>query len=187
MGVKAKVQSRRRQPIGEGKTLVPVKRGVGRPSAYRSENADQVYKLCLLTATDQEIAEFFGVSKQTLYAWEKAHPEFLDSITRGKMVADANVAERLYQRAMGYEHEDVYPSSYQGAVTLTPIKKHYPPDTTAASLWLRNRQREKWRDRDSPGNCNGAAIDARSMTFVGCTPEQALEAYLALIRASQAR
>jgi len=25
--------------------------------------------------------------------------------------------------------------------------QHYPPDTTAASLWLRNRQPDKWRDR----------------------------------------
>ena len=25
--------------------------------------------------------------------------------------------------------------------------EHYPPDTQAASLWLRNRQPAKWRDR----------------------------------------
>lgn len=25
--------------------------------------------------------------------------------------------------------------------------EHYPPDTTAAIFWLKNRQPEKWRDR----------------------------------------
>ena len=79
----------------------------GRPSLYRREFAEQAYKLCLLGATDEEIADFFGVVKQTVYDWRAAHPEFLDSITRGKIIADANVAERLYQRALGYSHEAV--------------------------------------------------------------------------------
>lgn len=121
--------------------------GVGRPTAYRDEYAEQAYKLCLLGATDAEMGDFFGVSEQTINAWKKAHPRFLEAITRGKTEADANVAQRLYQRAIGYEHEDVYPSSYQGVVTLTPIHKYYPPDTPAASLWLRNRQPTKWRDK----------------------------------------
>jgi hypothetical protein len=30
-----------------------------------------------------------------------------------------------------------------------PYVANYPPDTAAASLWLRNRQPEKWRDRQN--------------------------------------
>jgi hypothetical protein len=30
--------------------------------------------------------------------------------------------------------------------------EHYPPDTGAASLWLRNRQPEKWRDKGCPSS-----------------------------------
>jgi hypothetical protein len=33
------------------------------------------------------------------------------------------------------------------APVYAPYTEHYPPDTTAASLWLRNRQPSKWRDR----------------------------------------
>lgn len=131
-------------PKGEGGKSKPK---IGRPSAYKPEYDEQAYKLCLLSATDAEMADFFGVSEQTFNAWKKAHPSFLESLTRGKGMADANVAERLYQRAMGYEHDDVHPSAYQGEVTLTPIRKYYPPDTQAASLWLRNRQPQKWRDK----------------------------------------
>jgi transposase-like protein len=119
----------------------------GRPSEYTSETAEQAYKLCLLGATDKEMADFFGVSETTINNWKQQHPDFLESITRGKTMADANVAEKLYQRALGYEHDDVHVSNYQGVVTLTPIRKYYPPDTPAGSLWRRNRQSAKWRDK----------------------------------------
>jgi hypothetical protein len=29
----------------------------------------------------------------------------------------------------------------------TPLEKYYPPDTTAAIFWLKNRQKDKWRDK----------------------------------------
>lgn len=125
------------------------KRGVGRPSSYRDEYADQGYKLCLLGSTDVEMADFFGVSEQTLNAWKKAHPVFLESITRGKAGADGNVAEKLYQRALGYSHAAVkifMPAGAQEPV-YADYTEHYPPDTQAASLWLRNRQPKKWRDK----------------------------------------
>lgn len=65
----------------------------------------------------------------------------------GKEEADATIADSLYHRAKGYSHPEVHVSNYQGAVTLTPLTKHYPPDTAAASLWLRNRQPKRWRDK----------------------------------------
>lgn len=38
----------------------------GRKSAYQKEYANQALKLCLLGATDKELADFFSVSEQTL-------------------------------------------------------------------------------------------------------------------------
>ena len=40
----------------------------GRKSEYRIEYADQALKLCLLGATDKELAEFFSVSDQLVIA-----------------------------------------------------------------------------------------------------------------------
>ena len=34
-----------------------------------------------------------------------------------------------------------------GQIVITPTIKHYPPDTTAGIFWLKNRQRDKWRDK----------------------------------------
>ena len=120
---------------------------VGRPTSYKDDYAEQARKLCLLGATDKEMADFFGVEEKTINNWKADQPEFLQAITHGKEIADANVADRLYERAMGYEHPDTHVSNYQGDVTLTPLTKFYPPDTQAASLWLRNRQPKKWRDK----------------------------------------
>jgi len=121
----------------------------GRPTAYREEYAEQVRKLCLLGATDKELADFFGVSEPTIHAWKAAHEEFLKSIRAGKDQADAEVADKLYHRARGYEHDAVkifMPAGADGPV-YAPYTEHYPPDTQAASLWLRNRQPAKWRDK----------------------------------------
>lgn len=119
----------------------------GRPTKYRTAFSEQARKLCLLGATDKELAEFFEVSVQTLNTWKKEHASFLESMTRGKMMADAEVADRLYQRALGYSHKAVKMFQAGGEILSEEYVEHYPPDTQAASLWLRNRQPKKWRDK----------------------------------------
>lgn len=119
----------------------------GRPSNYKTEYAEQAYKLCLLGATDKEMADFFGVSEVTFNAWKKNHPEFLKSLKEGKESADANVASRLYQRAMGYSHPEDKIFNDNGEPLIVPTIKHYPPDTTAAIFWLKNRRKDQWRDK----------------------------------------
>ncbi|MDY0475603.1 helix-turn-helix domain-containing protein [Pasteurella multocida] len=119
----------------------------GQPTKYKSEYVAQVEKLCLLGATDKDIANFFEVSESTLNNWKNEYPEFLESIKKGKMLADANVAERLYKRALGYEAPDVDIRVIENKIVETPLIKHYPPDPTSAIFWLKNRQPEKWRDK----------------------------------------
>lgn len=119
----------------------------GRPTKYKEEYSDQAYKLCLLGATDADLADFFGIQESTLNLWKGKHPEFMESLKDGREVADAQVAKRLYNRAMGYEHEDTHITHHQGEIIKTPIRKYYPPDTTACIFWLKNRQRGKWRDK----------------------------------------
>ena len=132
----------------------------GRPSDYDSEKTPkQAKKACLMGATDKDLADFFGVSETTINNWKNEHPEFLESIREGKDVADAKVAKSLYERALGYEHPEVHVSNYQGKITLTELTKHYPPETTAAILWLKNRQSGKWRDRREVTGAGGKPIE----------------------------
>lgn len=48
---------------------------------------------------------------------------------------------------MGYSHPETHVSNYMGDITKTELIKHYPSDTVAAFIWLKNRQPEKWRDK----------------------------------------
>ena len=121
---------------------------VGRPTDYKKEYCEQAYKLCLLGATDKEMADFFQVAESTFYLWKDKHREFSEALTRGKVGADAEIAKSLYHRAKGYEHKETITATFQGKITDTmDVTKHYPPDTPAATLWLKNRQPDKWRDK----------------------------------------
>lgn len=122
----------------------------GRPTAYKGSYAEQAYKYCLLGATDAQLATFFEVAESTINNWKRDHPEFLESVTRGKTVADANVAEAFYKRATGFEKEDsekVF--QYQGEIVRATTKEYFPPDPGAALNWLKNRQPDKWRDKQN--------------------------------------
>jgi len=134
----------------------------GRPSEYDPKKTPkQTKKACLMGATDKDLADFFEVSEKTINNWKKQHPEFLQSIREGKEIADSKVAKSLYERANGYSHPEVHISNYQGTITQTDLTKHYPPETTAAIFWLKNRQPDKWRDRREVTGADGGAIDMK--------------------------
>jgi hypothetical protein len=106
----------------------------GRPTAYKKEYNEQAYKLCLLGATDKEMADFFGVSEVTFNAWKKNHPEFLKSLKKGKEIADANVASRLYERAMGYSHPEEKIFNDNGKPKKTDLQRKERAETDGQRL-----------------------------------------------------
>lgn len=121
----------------------------GRPTKYEPRFVNQVYKLCLLNnaVTDKEIADFFGVQVSTLNLWKVEYPEFLESLKRGKEVADGEVVNKLWQRATGYSCPEDKIFVHDGKPIIVPTIKHHPPDTMAAMYWLNNRQRANWKQR----------------------------------------
>lgn len=145
----------------------------GRPSKYKEEYAEQARKLCLLGATDAELANFFEVNEDTIHEWKKVHQEFSESIQRGKLLADAEVAEKLYHRALGYSHKAEKIMVVDKCVVREEYTEHYPPDTPAASLWLRNRQSAKWRDKQDhevTGKDGAPLLEGIKVTFVDPKP-----------------
>lgn len=139
----------------------------GRPTKYTEEYNEQVVKLCRLGATDAEIADFFEVSESTINLWKKEHSEFSESLKKGKVEADSNIAQSLYHRAKGYMHNEDKIFNNNGKELIVPTVKHYPPDTAAAIFWLKNRRKNHWRDKQEhehsgPG---GGPIQTQAITF----------------------
>jgi hypothetical protein len=137
-------------PARARKASIPPKRPVGRPSAFRPAYVEKAYKLALLGMTDAQMADFFGVGEATLNRWKLAHFEFRESIKRGKVDADSNVAESLYKAALGEgviievrENSDAE-GNVIGRVRET---KTVPSNVAAMIFWLKNRQPGNWRER----------------------------------------
>lgn len=129
----------------------PAQRGPGgRPTKFDAKMLRQARELALLGLTDVEMAKVFDVTKSTFNAWKLKHPEFAASLNAGKVIADAQVAASLHHRALGYSHPEIVLNAWQGTVIKTRVTKHYPPDTQAASIWLRNRQPTRWRSQPEP-------------------------------------
>lgn len=118
----------------------------GRPSKFKPEFVAQAEKLAKLGATDIEIADFFQVEARTLYRWKTEREEFCQALKAGKEEADDRVERSLFARANGYEHDEVDIRVVGGNIVQTPIRKFYPPDTTAAIFWLKNRKPAQWRE-----------------------------------------
>jgi len=121
----------------------------GRPTIYRPELAALARKLALLGATDQEMADALGIDQGTLDRWKTRHKEFRIAIQRGKIRADAEIAESLYNRARGMSLPAVkiFQGTPEGGPVIVPHQEHLPPDVGAAKLWLSRRQPDLWRER----------------------------------------
>ena len=72
--------------------------------------------------SDEQIAHNLGIALSTLSDYKNKYPEFSGAIKRGKEVVDFEVENALYKTAM------------EGNVT-------------AQIFWLKNRQKEKWREK----------------------------------------
>lgn len=145
--------------------MAEAKKKRGRPSLYKDEYCEQARKLCRLGAIDTELAEFFGVTVTTLNNWKIEHPDFFESLKAGRALADANVGEALYQRALGYSHKAVKIFVHHGVPVSVPYTEHYPPDSTACIFWLKNRRPDLWRDKPEPENEDDTPPEPKRFVF----------------------
>lgn len=145
---------------------------LGRPSIYEPQSHPLLaHKYALLGATNEKIAEFFNITVITFENWMRWYIDFFRAVMSGRDIADANVAQSLYNRAVGFEftekiYERVLVKDAKGDVVTDPetgermtelvlkrkMVKHQPADVTAAKFWLWNRTKnnkpeEQWNER----------------------------------------
>jgi hypothetical protein len=122
-----------------------------------------VFSLALKGATDEEIADAFGVDRRTILRWstttnesgEEVLTSFGEARRAGKEEADAQVVKKLYERCIGYEiteGQQVTEHDIEGRPRIKETrtsKKHIAPDTMAIMYWLNNRSRKtgEWSQR----------------------------------------
>ena len=100
------------------------------------------------------------MTETTIHNWKKDHPEFFESITRGKHVANFHIAQKLYNRAEGSEWIEQRPFKLkkkyiddkgnkveEEEVVTVNVKMAAPPDVQAIKYFLGNRRPDLWRDK----------------------------------------
>lgn len=120
---------------------------LGRPPKYKPAFAEQAAKLCSLGATNEDLADFFAVSIRTVIRWTTEHEAFCHAVKEAKEIADQRVERSLYQRAVGYTFDSEKVFNGKDGIVRTDTREHVPPDVTAQIFWLKNRQRENWREK----------------------------------------
>jgi hypothetical protein len=93
---------------------------MGRPSEYDPAYCEQVIELGKEGASIVEMAHSIGVVKQTLYDWEKVHPEFLDAMTR------AREASQVWWEATG--RKNMLTSGFNASVWSRSMAARFPRD-----------------------------------------------------------
>lgn len=119
---------------------------------------------------DDELAQHFGISRSTLYAWKQKHPEFREACILGKRPANKRVEAAILKRALGYDVP--YEITENGVGANGPINKvkrgvtHVPGDVTAQMFWLKNREPERWKDKQELQHTgkDGGPIEISSLT-----------------------
>lgn len=136
----------------------------GRPTKFKIEFIEQAKKLCLLGATDAQLADFFSVAVRTVALWKVQHKEFATALRVPKAAADHAVEQSLYRRAMGYEHDETDIRVLGTRLVKTPIRRHYPPDSTAMIFWLKNRKPKDWRDKQDLEHTGSLTVVVKKLT-----------------------
>ncbi|BFH16515.1 transposase [Paenibacillus dendritiformis] len=107
---------------------------------------------------DEDIAKKLGVAYSTFRVYVDKYPALSAALKRGKEVADVEVENALFRRAIGYQYDEVTreadkvsdPETGELVTVMVETKrvtKEVQPDVAAQIFWLKNRRPDKWRDK----------------------------------------
>jgi transcriptional regulator with XRE-family HTH domain len=122
--------------------------GAAQKFVYSQKLIPLVKLMVLHGATDKEIADAIGISRETLRWWRFEHVEFANGIrvTNEEMAEVARAS--LFRRAIGYTFECEKVFQFQGSIIRAATKEHVPPDVNAALRILQAYDREQvWREK----------------------------------------
>lgn len=101
--------------------------------------------------TDEQIFKNLGISRDTFYKYKEKYTDFSDALKKGKEVADIEVENALFKRAIGYKYKEVIKEvkEIDGKKTtyVKEVIKEMPGDVGAQIFWLKNRKSSKWKDK----------------------------------------
>ena len=105
---------------------------MARKTKYQNDFPQRAEEYAKEGMTEAQIARKLGINIDSLEVYKNKYSEFSDALKRGKVQPDDEVEGSLFKSAMGF---------------TGPNGTYYPPNPTSLIFWLKNRRREKWRDK----------------------------------------
>ena len=84
--------------------------------------------------TDEQIAHNIGIATKTLYEWKNTYSEICEALKNSKEIADLQIENALYNKAL-------------------------KGDVVSMIFWLKNRQPDRWREKQPTGAVLGTEDD----------------------------
>lgn len=101
--------------------------------------------------TNEQIMKNLGIGRDSFYRYKDKYSEFSDALKKGKEVADIEVENALFKRAIGYRYKEkikeVKEIDGKKTVFIKEVEKEMPGDVGAQIFWLKNRKSSKWKDK----------------------------------------
>jgi hypothetical protein len=148
---------------------------VGRPPIYdQPYHDDHAKRLALLGRTNSEMAQFFGISTQTMDLWISKYPSFVGAIKWAREEADHRVAMSLFDRAVGQATAKGFRQQVtkDGDVVTLEFEERHAPDTRAAEFWLMNRRPNEWKPRSPERDGKPQDPTAPTVRIEGGLPDE---------------
>lgn len=113
--------------------------------------------------TDEQIFKNLGISKDTFYKYKDKYTDFSDALKKGKEVADIEVENALFKRAIGYKYKEVIKEVKEidgkKSTYIKEVVKEMPGDVAAQIFWLKNRKSNNWKDKRENENDDTKLIE----------------------------
>ena len=93
--------------------------------------------------TNEQIMKNLGIGRDSFYRYKDKYSEFSDALKKGKEVADIEVENALFKRAI----EEVKEIDGKKSTYIKEVVKEMPGDVGAQIFWLKNRKSSKWKDK----------------------------------------
>lgn len=149
----------------------------GRPTEYKDEYVEVVRRLCVIGLTDQQIIDYFEVSRTTIRNWKLAHPEFLSASVRSQSEENRMVKASLLQRATGYKRkitkDFVLSHGGNSGTYIESVRRtqHVEADVRAAIRWLEIND-PQWRAARGEEDVNEKELNESIDKLIGPPAKQ---------------
>lgn len=103
--------------------------------------------------TDEQISKNLGIAYSTFREYKNKYSAFSAVLKKGKEIADIEVENALFKRAIGYRYKEkikeVKEIDGKKTVFIKEVEKEMPGDVAAQIFWLKNRKSNKWKDKQN--------------------------------------